>query len=164
MRRWVSLIAAFGVMMISLAAGVEAQDATPPMGPPESFELAPGVVADSMVFVEGQEAPSLYRLHFDAGVVYAVTPSTSLELAYMEAGSLTAIFDGAVTVGRVGETQTAGQVIDANTEFTLETGQFFVLQPGVGGEVRNTGDQTATLSIAGLTPAGVSMPEASPGA
>jgi len=37
-----------------------AQDATP--GPPDSFELAPGVTADSAVFVEGQESPSLYRL------------------------------------------------------------------------------------------------------
>jgi len=153
------------MMMVSIVVGVGAQEASPPsepMGPPESFELAPGVVADSMVFVEGQENPSLYRLHFDAGVVYDVAPSTSLELVYMKTGSLTATLDGAVTVGRVGETQAQGEAIDANTEFTLETGQFFVLQPGVSGEVRNDGEQTATVSVAGLTPDGAMVPEATP--
>jgi hypothetical protein len=134
------------------------------MGPPESLELAPGVIADSMTFVEGQESPSLYRLHFDPGVVYEVFPSPSLELGYLESGSLTVVLDVALALGRVGETGAAGETIDANTEFTLEAGQFLVLQPGGTGEIRNTGEQTATLSVAGLTPGNAGAPEATPAA
>lgn len=153
------LVGAHGVV------AANAQEATPPageMGPPESFELAPGVTADSMVFVEGQENPSLYRLHFDAGVTYSIAPSTSLELAYVEAGSLTVTLDGATTVGRVGQPEADGEAMAPNTEFVLETGQFIVLQPGVSGEVRNDGDETAIVSVAGLTPSGAQMPEATP--
>jgi hypothetical protein len=150
---------------VGLSSATAAQDSTPPpepMGPPESIELAPGVTADSMVFVEGQEAPSLYRLHFDPGVIYDVAPGTSLELAYVESGNLTATLDVAITLGRVGETATEGEAIDANTGFTLEAGQYFVLQPGGAGEMRNSGEQIATISIAGLTPGGVSQPQATP--
>lgn len=170
MRRMLMGLWLTGVLVAGMAAGVHvmgvaAHDATPPpeeAGFPESIELTPGVVADSMVFVVGQENPSLYRLHLDAGVTYPVAPSTSLELVYMEAGSLTVTLDGEVTIGRVGEAEPQGGKIEANTEFMLQAGQFLVLEPGVSGEVRNQGDETATVSIAGLTPAGASLPEATP--
>ncbi len=50
-------IVVIGILMMGDGAAV-AQESTP--GPPDSFELAPGVIADNMVFVEGQENPSLF--------------------------------------------------------------------------------------------------------
>lgn len=156
MKRVVALIAValFGIFTLSGLA----QDATP--GPPDSFEIAPGVTADSTVFVEGQQNPSLYRLHFQPGVSYPVQPGPNLEIAYMEAGSLTVRLDGPAIVGEVGATDVAGEAIAAGTEVTLATGQYLVLQPGVTGEVRNAGQETATVSVAGIAPGGTATPEA----
>jgi hypothetical protein len=170
MRRLLIGLWLVGMVMAGLVAGAPAiraaaQDATPgaeELGPPDSFELAPGVVADSVVFVEGQENPSLYRLHFDAGVVYPVEPGPNLEVAYLESGSLTVTLDGAMTVGQLDDPQAPGEAIPANTEFVLEAGHYFVIPPGVSGEVRNDGDDTATVAVAGLTPAGASLPAATP--
>lgn len=147
MKRVIALIAAalFGIFALPTLA----QDATP--GPPDSFEIAPGVTADSAVFVEGQQNPSLYRLHFQPGVSYPVQPGPNLEIAYMEAGSLTVRLNGPAVVGEVGATDVAGEAIAAGTEVTLATGQYLVLQPGVTGEVRNGGQETATVSVAGIT-------------
>lgn len=161
MRRVISLVSILVVLMVSMAMGISAQDATPPgeaMGPPESFEIAPGVVADNMVFAEGEEAPVRYRLSFESGVVYPVEPSANLELIYAESGSLVMTFDTAVAVGRIGDV-VGGEVVPAGTEFTLEAGQFLVLQPGVSGEVRNDGTETAAVVVAGLNPAGAGAPE-----
>jgi hypothetical protein len=165
MRKIAGLVSIVFVLALSMVTGISAQDATPPsepMGPPESFEIAPGVVADSMIFTEGQDSPTIYRLHFDAGVTYEVAPSGNLELVYMESGSLMMTLDASVTVGTVGDVETGGILAPANTEFTLGTGQFVVMQPGVSGEVRNEGMDTATVSVAGLTPEGVGVPSASP--
>lgn len=167
MRRTLNLLSVVVVLMVSMAVGISAQDATPPAGPmefPDSFELAPGVVADNMVFAEGAEEPAVYRLTFDAGVAYPVMPSTHLEVIYMESGSLTMTLDAAVVVTQLGDTESGGEIVPANTEFTLETGQFIVLQPGVSGEVRNDGSEPASVSVAGLTPAGVGMPTGTPAA
>jgi len=170
MRRRLTGLFLMTLLMVGSIAGAlvfnaSAQEATPPAeeaGFPTSFELAPGVVADSMLFAEGSEAPSSYRLHFDPGVVYAVMPSPSLDLGYMETGSLVMTLDSAVTIGRVGDTEATGDSIPAGTEFVLEEGEFIVLQPGASGEIRNDSDQTATLSVAGLTPADTNSPEATP--
>jgi hypothetical protein len=137
-----------------------AQDSTPTA--PDSFELAPGVVADSFVFVEGREEPLLYTLHFDPDVVYAVEPGSNLELGYLEAGTLTMTLEAPVTIAQVGDTASAGEVIDAGTEVTLSVGQYFVLQPGVSGEIRNDGDEVATLSVAGVLLDGMATPGATP--
>lgn len=163
MRRIISLVAVI-VLSLSTAVGISAQDATPPggaMGPPDSFEIAPGVVATDMVFAEG-EAPVSYRLSFEAGVVYTVEPSGNLELGYLEFGSLVFTFDAAVVTGQVGDLEAGGDVVPAGTEVTLEAGQFLVLQPGVSGEARNDGNEPAVLSVAGLTPGGGAAPMATP--
>lgn len=164
----IALLSVVVALMVAMAAGISAQDpATPPAGPmefPDSFELAPGVVADNMTFGEGAEEPSLYRLTFEAGVVYPVMPSSHLEVAIIESGSLTMTLDAAVTVTELGDTESGGEVVPANTEFVVETGQFLVLQPGVSGEVRNDGSEPARVSVAGLTPAGADMPTGTPAA
>lgn len=167
MRRFTSLLFVLALIVVSMAASISAQEATPPaeqMGPPDSFEIAPGVVADNMVFAEGSEAPVKYRLTFEAGVVYEVMPGPNLELGYMESGSLAMTLDAPVTVRQANDPQGEGEMYSAGTEFTLEAGDFMVLLPGVGGEIRNDSDEPASLSVAGLTPAGTdtAMPDASP--
>jgi quercetin dioxygenase-like cupin family protein len=133
-------------LFVVLASQVAAQEATPP----DSFELQPGVVADNMIFREGQEAPVQYDLHFEAGVVYAIEPSPSLELGYMVEGSLSFTLDADVIVGTSGALDSAGETVPAGTEFTLSPGDYVVLRPGVTGELRNEGTDTATLSVAGI--------------
>lgn len=160
MIRLISLIVAALLGVFALPA--LAQDATP--GPPDSFEIAPGVTADSAVFVEGEQNPSLYRLHFQPGVTYAVHPGPNLEIAYMEAGSLIVRLNGPAIVGEVGATDNGGEAIPAETEVTVSAGQYLVLQPGVTGDVRNDGQETATVSVAGIAPGGAATPEiATPG-
>jgi quercetin dioxygenase-like cupin family protein len=133
-------------LFVVLATQVAAQEATPP----DSFELQPGVVADNMVFREGQDAPVQYDLHFEPGVVYAIEPSPSLELGYLVEGSLIFTLDADVVVGVAGTPDSAGETVPAGTEFTLSPGDYVVLRPGVTGEVRNEGTDTATLSVAGI--------------
>jgi len=125
MKRLIALIvvALLGIFAIPALA----QDAT--LGPPDNFEIAPGVTADSAVFVAGEQNPSLYRLHFEPGVSYAVQPGPNLEIAYMEAGSLTVRLNGAAVVGEVGATDVAGEAIPAGTEVTVTTGQYLVCNP-----------------------------------
>jgi quercetin dioxygenase-like cupin family protein len=155
MRRIVGLVLVVVAVLFSMVAGISAQDVTPPSGsmePPESFELAPGVMVDLMVFGPGAESPINYRLHFEPGVTYAVEPSGALELIYVESGELTVTLDGVVVVDELGDARTVGEGIEANLETTITAGQYFVLQPGVGGEVRNDGEETAIVSVAGILP------------
>lgn len=159
MKRSIGLIVV--ALFLVLAVPVAAQDATP-AAPPDSFEIAPGVTADSVVFVEGQENPSLYRLHFEAGLSYPIMPGPSLELVYVEAGSLTIQLDAPITLGELGDTSSAGESIEADTELTLTAGDYFVLQPGVSGETRNDGPDTATVSVAGIAAGGMATPAATP--
>lgn len=149
------------LLVLCLPGPLLAQDGTPPAAP-DSFQLAPGVLADSFVFVEGREEPVLYRLHFDPGVVYPVEPGPNLELGYVEAGTLTMTLEAAVTVAEVGDTASAGETMPAGTEFTMTVGQYLVLQPGVSGEIRNEGEELATLSVAAVTDAGAMPPAATP--
>lgn len=156
MRQVIRLLSVLVVMMLSIVVAGSAQEASPPGEPmpPDSVEIAPGVTADQMIFAGG-DAPVNYRLTFDAGVVYEVMPGGNLEVGYVESGSLVMVLDAAVTVGRVGDVESGGLEVPANTEFTVEAGQFIVLQPGVSGEIRNEGGEPAVVSVAGLTPAGV---------
>ena len=156
MRRFISLLSVVSLFIASMVVSISAQDATPPageVGPPDSFEIAPGVVADNFLFAAGAEAPAVYRLTFAAGVEYEVVPSPNLELGYMESGSLVMTLDVSVTVKQVNDIEGQGETFSPGTEFTLEAGHYMVLQPGASGEIRNDSDEPAVLSVAGLTPA-----------
>jgi len=146
------LVAVFCGFGMALAA---AQEATPPA----VIDLAPGVTADQVVIFEGRENPSLYRLHFAPGVSYTVSPSDSLELAYIEAGALTISLDAPTMRGTVGDPGSA-ELLPANTETTLEAGTYFVLQPATGGTVRNDGQEPAIVAVAGVLPASAATPPA----
>ncbi len=153
MKTLMACIALLGAFLVGGGVVATAQDS-----PPDSFELAPGVTAEDLVFVEGQENPSLYRVHFDPGVSYPVQESPSLELVYMESGSMILLFNAPVTTFQLGAE--SGETVAADTEFTLTEGQYFILAPGVSGEVRNDTEETATVSIAGMIPGGTATPAA----
>jgi hypothetical protein len=121
---------------------------------PEAFEIAPGVTAEAIAFAPGQEAPALYRLHFAPDVTYAFVEDPSLGLAYVESGTLTLRVDMPVMVGQVGASDTAGEQVAADTEFTVTAGDYFVLPPFATGDVRNDGPEAATVSVAGIVPMG----------
>ena len=91
-----------------------------------------------------------------------MAPSPNLEVAYLETGSLVMTLDAATTVTQLGDVESGGEMVAANTEFTIEAGYFLVLQPGVTGEVRNEGSEPASVSVAGLVPEGGSAPASSP--
>lgn len=161
MRKFASLLSVIALIMVTMAVSSSAQDATPPaapMGFPESVEIAPGVVADNLLFAQGAEAPSVYRLTFEAGVVYPIMPGPSLELGYMESGALVMTLDVPVTVMQVGNPEGQGESVSPGTEFTLETGSYIVLQPGASGEIRNDSEAPAMLSVVGLIPPGSGAP------
>lgn len=167
MRRFASLLSVIALIVLSMGANLSAQDAsTPeaPMGPPESFEIAPGVTADHMVFPPNSQEPSSYRLTFDAGVTYEANASPNLEVGYVESGSLVMTLNQSVTVKQVDDLEGEGEMYSAGTEFTIEAGQFMVMQPGASGEIRNDTDAPAVISIAGLVPSapGMATPSASP--
>lgn len=163
MRRTSGLVFAIAVVLLGMIAaagfmsGAGAQDASPPAGgpPPGSFEIAPGVTADAAVFAEGREDPTAYRLTFDAGVTYTIMESPALEIAYVESGTLTMTLSVPVTVGQVDAPDEAGEAVAAGTEFTLDAGEYIVLPPMTTGEVRNDGEEPASVSIANLIPEGM---------
>lgn len=159
MPRAVGLVSVIALLVFAFVAGsglvpgAGAQDATPPPG---GFEIAPGVTAE--ILPTSEDPPSLYRLQFAPGVTYEIVPSPALEVAYLEAGALTLRLDAPVTVGSLGATDAAGENIAADTEFTFSEGDYFVLPPSVGGELRNDGSEPAVISVAGLVPEGMMMP------
>lgn len=139
-----------------LGPGTAGQEATPgagQQGPPEQFEIAPGVTVDNMVFAEGRYEPPIYRMTFAPGVEYQAQPSMALELAYVESGTLTLELDAPITIGQVPSDGAAENSLVAGTTATVTAGQYFVMPPGTGGVVRNEGDQPAVVSVAGIVPA-----------
>ena len=170
MRRTLGVMCVVAVMVFGMIAGgsflsgAGAQEATPPAGGPPSggFEIAPGVMAEALAFVEGREDPSVYRLTFDAGVTYMIQQSPALEVAYVESGALSLTLDVPVTVGQVGASDMGGEAVSAGTEFIIEAGNYLVLPPGTAGEVRNDGEEPASVSVANIVPAPTASPEATP--
>lgn len=156
MRRLVILVAALVLAVVGPSA--VAQEGTPG---PMAFEIAPGVAAEALAFVAGQEAPALYRLTFAPGVTYAVAPAPEIALAYGESGVLTITVDTPVTVARAGLTAEPGAAVAAGTEFELAADDYFVLPPLASGEVRNHSQEPATITVAGIVPY-AAAPAASP--
>ena len=127
-----------------------AQEATPP---PQGFEIAPGVTAEALAFVPGQEAPSLYQLTFAPGAIYAFEPSPEISLVYVVAGAVNITLDAPVTVTRAtnpGRGRRAA--VGAGTAFPFDLGDYTVLPAMVDGEVRNDGSEPATLLVSAIVP------------
>ena len=162
MRRSPVLLAVAALLLGLVAAArvgplAGAQEGTPPPG---GFEIAPGVTAEALAFAAEQEAPALYRLTFAPGVTYAFDPAPEISLAYVEVGALAITLDAPVTVTRAGATDAPGEAVAAGTEFTLVVGDYVVLPPLVDGEVRNDGQEAASVVVAGIVPSAVATPMA----
>ena len=163
MRRMPVLVSVVAVVLLALAAAgrvgpaAVAQEGTPPAG---GFEIAPGVTAEALAFAPGQEAPSLYRLTFAPGVTYRVDPAPDISLVYVEAGALTATLDAPVTITRAEATDAPGEAVAAGTEFTLAAGDYAAFPPLVGGEVRNDGQEPASVVVAAIVPSAMATPVA----
>jgi hypothetical protein len=131
------------------ASLTHAQEATPP---PQAFEIAPGVTAEALAFVPGQEAPSLYQLTFAPGAIYAFEPSPEISLVYVVAGAVNITLDAPVTVTRATNPGEVGEVVGADTAFSFNLGDYTVLPAMVDGEVRNDGSEPSTLLVSAIVP------------
>ena len=145
MKRLFMIVAA--TLLFGLASPAAAQEATPPV---DGIELAPGVTAE--ILPTSPDPPSLYRVHFAPDATYSFTPNSSLDIVYVETGTLIFQLDLPVTVAQIGATDAEGENIAADTEFTVTAGDYFVLPPFIAGEVRNDGDEIVTVSVAGMVP------------
>ncbi len=141
------------------SSGTVAQEGSPPAG---GFEIAPGVTAEALAFVEGQETPALYRLTFAPGVSYTIAPAPELSLVYGEAGALAFTLDAPVTITRAGAAASPGEAVAAGTEFTLGAGDYTVFPLLVGGEARNDGQEPASFVVASIIPPAAATPAATP--
>ncbi len=134
------------VAAMHLAPGAIAQDATP--DPAQRMEIAPGVAIE----IGGLDGPGSFHLYLDPGAVFPIDPGGGLELLYVESGHVNVQLDGTVTVGALGMTDDAGEVVPADTDVTLTAGQYIVLEPQLTGELRNEGETTVSIAVADLTP------------
>jgi len=148
---FMSLVAVtmLGVVLLTPTRTTHAQDATPLAGD-LPFAIAPGVTADLLPTLE--DPPSLYRVRFAPGVIYDLEPQPVIDLVYGEAGTLTLRLDAPATVVRAGATDTPGEPIAAETEFTLGAGDYSVFPPNISGEARNDGQDPAQVAVAELVP------------
>jgi len=151
--RWISiagLIVALGIASIfaHTSAPVAAQDGTPVPG---TLEIAPGVVAEEVLIPAGE--PAIFRFHIDPGASVSF-PDTdpSLSLVVVEAGTLTASFDGPIGITRAGAADAPAEAVAAGTEFTASIGDYFVAPASTALELGNDGTETVTLLVATLFP------------
>ena len=144
----------FGTVVLERGQA-HAQDATPPPG---GFEIAPGVTAEALAFVPGQDVPSLYRVTIDPGVTYSFDPAPDISLLYGETGSLVVTLDAPVTVFHAIDVGQPGEAVAAGDEFRIEIGDYVVFPPLVDGEVTNAGKEPASVMVASIMP----MPGAVP--
>ncbi len=157
------LLSVAAVLLLGLIAAARvgplagAQEGTPPPG---GFEIAPGVTAEGLAFAAGQAAPALYRLTFAPGVTYAFDPAPEISLVYVAAGALAITLDAPVTVTRAGATAAPGEAVAAGTEFALAAGDYAVFPLLVDGEVRNDGQEAASVVVAGIVPSAMATPTA----
>ena len=167
MHRLTVLLAIAAATMLCLTAGIGpasptlAQEATPAA---PGFELAPGVTAEALAFVAGQESPALYRITFAPGVTYTIMPAPELSLVHVERGALSLTLDAPVQVTRAGTDEGASEGIAAGADTTVNAGDHLVLPLMVGGEVRNEGDVAAAVLVAAIFLPEGAVPAATPGA
>lgn len=148
------------IVPLLLAPVTVAQDATPAAGqaagtpvPVRTRALASGFVE---VLAPGTGTIALGRITLAPGGSLPFNPlDTPAILVYMTGGELTVRVTAPMKVARGG---TAGtpvpaqpEAVEANTEFTMREGDSVLFPPSVAGEIRNDGDDDATLLVVGLT-------------
>ena len=164
----VGMLVLFGLMAISANLDVRAQEATP-AGDTADDEIS----VDELAYGSIPAFPSLpadielSRVHFAPGSsIETPGEDLGLSLVYVESGTviLSRTVPNLVTHGAALATPgaQAQEQVPANTEITLEAGDFYVAPPFSGGTMRNVGTEEATVLIAGLVPVGDATPTPEP--
>ena len=100
---------------------------------------------------------SLFRFGFEPGAGFDLDPEASVALVYVEAGVLTFTVDVPMTVLRAAGEGTPfpmqTETFAAGEAFELAEGDSAVFPAGAAGEVRNEGDEAATVLVADVSPA-----------
>ena len=124
-----------------------AQEGTPTAGA-TGVEIAPGVTFE--LLPSSEDPPTLYRLRLAPGVSLPFVDDPAISLVYVESGALSLQLNAAVSDTRPDATsqdeEKAGQTAE------LSQGDYFVLPPLVGGELRNKGQEPVSIVIAAITP------------
>jgi hypothetical protein len=147
----VAVLALLAVMQFGMTDDVRAQEATPP-ATAEDAEVAPGVTF--ALLPASQDPPSLYRLEFAPGAALFFAGDPAISLVLVESGALALNMNAAVSDAR------AATPAGSAAAVTMDQGDYFVLPPLVVGEIRNSGDEPASILIAAITPGQFSAPAA----
>jgi hypothetical protein len=138
------------VVALLLAPAALAQEATPE--PIRGRTLAAGSVE---LLESGAANVALGRIVLEPGGSVPFDPADpEALLVYMQAGTLTFRIEAPITVARNPQpgTPTAEEREEfaANTEFTMSEGDSALFPPALAGEVRNDGDEEATVWVVGF--------------
>ena len=163
---WI-LVSLLAVLLVGVAVGAwfgpgaTAQEGTPPAE--EEFALPEGVTFAPLAYGTAEELPAapadlvLFRFGLEPGATFQLDEDDpSVALAYVEEGALTVTMETPMTVLRAAGDETPFpeqmDLIKAGTEFTLEEGDSAIFPANVEGEIRNEGDESATLLVAQVAP------------
>ena len=139
-----------------MSPGTQAQDATPPSeqqaGAPEGVTFSTLASGTIEILSPGTANLVLGRVRFAPGATLPFDPTDpSVDLLFVSAGTLTIRIEAPMKVARGAEAgtpaPTEAEEIPANTEFTLSDGDSALFPPNASGEVRNDGDEDATVWV-----------------
>jgi quercetin dioxygenase-like cupin family protein len=114
------------------------------------MELAPGVTAEALAFLPGEDEPVAFRLRFQPGssVDLGATPEASLVV--VEAGTLTLTTDVDLIVYSSGAGMGDPGSVAAGSAATLQQGDYFLVPANVAGHASNDGDAEASILVGAL--------------
>jgi hypothetical protein len=139
----VAFVAVLTVAPLSFAPTARGQEATPPASADEA-EVAPGVTFT--LLPTSEDPPSLYRLEFAPGATLYFAGDPAISLVFVESGAIALNMNAAVSDAR------AATPAGTDAALPMDQGDYFVLPPLVAGEIRNDGEEPASIIIAAITP------------
>lgn len=135
------IVIVFG--LASLVGSARAQEGTPQAETAET-EVAPGV--SFTLLPASEDPPSLYRLTFEPGAALYFAGDPAVSLVFVESGAIALNMNAAVSDARAATPSADG------TALAVDQGDYFVLPPLIAGEIRNEGEEPASIIIAAITP------------
>ena len=176
MRRWSLLVPLLVVMLVGLVVAGRgglrtlAQEGTPSadeLGAPEGVSFMPLGFATAGKLPATPADFSLVRFGVEPGASFTLEASDpSAALVYIETGALVVNVGVPITVTRAAtiaafstpgadeNTAPMPEEMAAGTDFTMEAGDSAYFPPSISGEVRNDGQETATILAASIEPQG----------
>lgn len=142
------LIALAGVVGRGASPAVVAQagTATPTAG---FIGLPEGISAWRVS--EFTQAPSLYRFQFEPGARLPGYADETLNLAYVERGTVTVRSDGHLSISRL-ESNDPPRITDPDAETVVAEGEYFVIPWRTPTEIWNHGEEIAWIQFAMMNP------------